>query len=136
MADGVLLHTHSWYSLLEGVSSPRALLERAARLGYKALALTDTNNLYGAVTFVEEAFHRDVRPLLGTRLRLGRQRCVALIAERVGYRSLCRILSRLHLEGEDPESVSRDAERGTLLDFPQPGRSPPGKLRRPACPGR
>ncbi len=98
----VSLHTHSWYSLLEGTASPKALLDRAARLGYKALALTDTNNLYGAVAFVEEAFHRDVRPLLGARLRLGRQQCVALIAERSGYRSLCRVLSRLHLEAEDP----------------------------------
>ena len=51
----VSLHTHSWYSLLEGVSSPDALLHRAASCGYYALALTDTNNLYGAVPFVEAA---------------------------------------------------------------------------------
>ena len=51
----VSLHTHSWYSLLEGASSPPALLARAADHGYTALALTDTNNLYGAVAFVEQA---------------------------------------------------------------------------------
>jgi DNA-directed DNA polymerase III PolC len=110
----VSLHTHSWYSLLEGVASPQALLERARELGCTTLALTDTNNLYGAVAFVEEAFRRDIRPLLGARLRLGRQRCVALIAERAGYRNLCRILSRLHLEGgDDPDSSP------TLLDLLQ-----------------
>jgi len=107
----VSLHTHSWYSLLEGVSSPQALLERARQLGYSTLALTDTNNLYGAITFVEEAYRRDVRPLLGARLRLGRQCCVALIAERGGYRNLCRILSRLHLEG------SEDSTSLTLMDL-------------------
>src|SRR5918911_1691443 len=93
----VSLHTHSWYSLLEGVSSPEALLARAAEGGHTALALTDTNNLYGAVAFVAEACRHGIRPLLGACLRQGRTRCVALIAERVGYRSLCRVLSRLHL---------------------------------------
>ena len=39
------LHTHSWYSLLEGVSAPEALLVRAAACGYSALVLTDSNNL-------------------------------------------------------------------------------------------
>ncbi len=94
----VPLHTHSWYSLLEGVSSLEQLLERARACGYKALALTDTNNLYGAVPFVELACRLGVRPLLGACLRQQRTRCVALIAERAGYRNLCRILSRLHLE--------------------------------------
>jgi DNA-directed DNA polymerase III PolC len=93
----VPLHVHSWYSLLEGASSPGALLERAATCGYTSLALTDTNNLYGAVAFVEEASRHGIRPLLGACLRHNGSRCVALIAERAGYRSLCRILSRLHL---------------------------------------
>jgi DNA-directed DNA polymerase III PolC len=92
----VSLHTHSWYSLLEGVSSPEALLARAAEGGHTAMALTDTNNLYGIVPFVEMAFGHGVRPILGACLKQQRTRCVALIAERAGYRSLCRILSRLH----------------------------------------
>jgi DNA-directed DNA polymerase III PolC len=97
----VLLHTHSWYSLLEGVASPETLLRRAADCGYTALALTDTNNLYGAVAFTELAHRHGVRPLLGACLRQNRTRCVALIAEPAGYRSLCRVLSRLHLS-RDP----------------------------------
>jgi error-prone DNA polymerase len=92
-----LLHAHSWYSLLEGASSPDALLERAAACGYTALALTDTNNLYGAVGFAELAYRRGLRPLFGACLRQHRCHCVALIADRAGYRSLCRVLSRLHL---------------------------------------
>ena len=61
----VALHTHSWYSLLEAVPSPEALLTRAAACGYTALALTDTNNLYGAVAFTELARRQGIRPLLG-----------------------------------------------------------------------
>jgi DNA-directed DNA polymerase III PolC len=93
----VSLHTHSVYSLLEGVAGLEELLGRAAACGQGALALTDTNNLYGAVAFSTLAHRHGIRPLLGACLRQQRSRCVALIAERAGYRSLCRILSRLHL---------------------------------------
>src|SRR5258707_9167776 len=101
----VSLHTHSWYSLLEGASSPDALLARGALCGYTALALTDTNNLYGAVPFVELAQRHGVRPLLGACLRQQRWRCVALIGEPAGYRNLCRILSRLHLDRASQTSL-------------------------------
>src|SRR5437868_1151800 len=91
------LHTHSWYSMLEGVSSPAALLSRAAACGYEAVALTDTNNLCGAVPFLGAAKQHGVRALLGACLRQQRTRCVALIAEPAGWRSLCKVLTRLHL---------------------------------------
>src|SRR5712692_6024394 len=97
MSDPIHLHVHSWYSLLEGASAPEALLDRAAACGYSALALTDTNNLYGAMAFTEAAVQRGVRPILGACLRQNRSRCVALIADQSGYRSLCRVLSRLNL---------------------------------------
>ncbi|HEY6074106.1 MAG TPA: PHP domain-containing protein, partial [Anaerolineales bacterium] len=45
------LHAHSYYSLLEGTSAPEALVARAAALGMPALALTDRDNLIGAVAF-------------------------------------------------------------------------------------
>src|SRR5260370_40819187 len=82
------LHAHSCYSLLEGASGPDALLARAAAAGYRALALTDTNNLLGAVGFVDAAVRYGVRPLLGACLRQGRTRCVALAADRTGYANL------------------------------------------------
>jgi DNA polymerase III alpha subunit len=96
------LHVHSWYSLLEGASSPEALLDRAQACGYTALALTDSNNLYGAVAFAELAHRRGLRPIFGACLRQHRSRCVALVADHAGYRNLCRILSRLHLDGKRP----------------------------------
>jgi DNA-directed DNA polymerase III PolC len=110
-----LLHVHSWYSLLEGASSPEALLQRAAACGYTALALTDTNNLYGMVPFAELAYRHGLRPLLGACLRQHRFHCVALVADRAGYRSLCRVLSHLHLDaGDTPNLVPllRDNNEG------------------------
>jgi DNA-directed DNA polymerase III PolC len=97
MSSPTSLHTHSWYSLLEGVSSPDALVARAAACDYTSLALTDTNNLYGAVPFVETAHRHGIKALLGACLRQHRTRCVALIAEPAGWASLCRILTRLHV---------------------------------------
>jgi len=95
------LHTHSWYSLLEGANSPEALVQHSARLGNTSLALTDTNNLYGAVSFVAACRTHGIKPLLGSTLRHRGQEVVALVADASGYRSLCRILSRIHLEPSD-----------------------------------
>jgi DNA polymerase III alpha subunit len=68
-APFVSLHTHSHFSLMEGVDAPEALLQRAADLGYDALALTDSNALHGAVAFVEAARRFPVRPILGATAR-------------------------------------------------------------------
>ena len=110
MPHCVPLHVHSHFSLLEGVDAPDALLARAAICGYSALALTDSNNLYGAVAFTEASRHHGVRPILGACLRHGSQRCTVLIADAIGYASLCRVLSRLHLQSPPSlfESVPLD----------------------------
>jgi error-prone DNA polymerase len=45
------LHCHSNYSFLDGASHPHDLVERAAELGYEALAITDHDGFYGAAKF-------------------------------------------------------------------------------------
>ena len=45
------LHTASAFSFLRGASQPDALIERAAALGYPALALLDADGVYGAPQF-------------------------------------------------------------------------------------
>src|SRR6266545_1187621 len=59
------LHAHSAYSFLDGASTPEELVEEAARLDLRALALTDHNGLYGAVRFAEAAAELDVRTVFG-----------------------------------------------------------------------
>jgi len=111
----VCLHAHSWYSFREGAASPTTLLDRAVAAGYSALALTDTNGLYGAVPFVEGAVRRGVRPFLGAALRQGGTRAVALIESPTGYASLCRVLSRLHLHAGPGAPPPEEQEDGSLL---------------------
>ena len=96
------LHTHSFYSLLEGTSSPEALLRRAKEGDLEALALTDTNNLYGVVPFVELAARHGLRPIVGACLEHQGSRAVALVADDDGYRNLCRVISRVQLAGVTP----------------------------------
>ena len=61
----VHLHTHSHYSLLDGVGKLDALLARAKELEMPALALTDHGNLYGALEFYQKALDVGVKPILG-----------------------------------------------------------------------
>lgn len=103
MADSgyVELHCHSYYSLLDGASSPEALVERAAALGYPALALTDHNGLYGVVRFGQAARERGLKPIFGAELTLTDIGHLTLLAEdRRGYASLCRLISAGQLAGQ------------------------------------
>ena len=101
MLDFVHLHTHSCYSFHEGTDFPAHLATRAARLGCRALALTDTNGLYGAIPFVTAAREEGIIPLLGVLLDGGREdgpKAVVLGRGKPGYAALCRLVTRRHLE--------------------------------------
>lgn len=62
--DFVHLHLHSDYSLLDGAIQHEALAEQAQRLGFKAIAVTDHGNMFGAMGFANamksrrQAHHR------------------------------------------------------------------------------
>lgn len=101
MPDYVELHCHSYFSLLNGASSPEALVERAAALGYPALALTDHNGLYGAVRFWQAARERGIQPLVGAEVTLTDDSHLTLLAEdQRGYANLCRLISVGQLAGQ------------------------------------
>ena len=68
--DYIELRAHSAYSLLRGTSPPESLVAQAAHLGMKGLALTDHNNVYGAVSFQKTAQALDIQPILGAELTI------------------------------------------------------------------
>ena len=68
--DYIELRAHSAYSLLRGTSPPETLVAAAANLGMKSLALTDHNNVYGAVSFQKAAGALDIQPILGAELTI------------------------------------------------------------------
>src|SRR5258708_36331403 len=89
MPGFVNLHTKSHYSFLDGASGVDDLLDAAVAFGQDALALTDTNGLYGAVRFWNAARERKVKPIFGVELRLVDADPVTLLAmDRTGWTSL------------------------------------------------
>ncbi|MFL5093971.1 MAG: DNA polymerase III subunit alpha [Xanthobacteraceae bacterium] len=119
--DFVHLHVHSSYSLLEGALTIARLAQLAKADRQPALALTDSDNMFGALEFSEKMADAGVQPIIGTALSIdfgdteagargngqavARPRLVLLAAREEGYRSLMRLSSRAFLEtpsGEPP----------------------------------
>jgi error-prone DNA polymerase len=107
------LHAHSAYSFLDGASTPEELVEEAARLDLRAIALTDHNGLYGAVRFAEAAVELDISTVFGAELSLWSEgvgsrtddpdpagpHLLVLARGPEGYRRLSRQLAAAHLAG-------------------------------------
>src|SRR5215471_13161956 len=97
----VPLHVHSYFSLLRGVDSPETLARRAAELGYRALALTDRDALYGAIRFRLACRAAGLAPVFGAEVTLDDRFLVTLLAaDRAGYANLARLLSESRLAHE------------------------------------
>jgi len=93
----VHLNCHSYYSLLSGTNSVKELMEEAKRLGMKALALTDTNGMYGAVEFYRAAKEAGIKPIIGADIRYGEERALLLALDREGFGAISRILTDMHM---------------------------------------
>jgi DNA polymerase-3 subunit alpha len=108
----VHLHVHSSYSLLEGALPIARLAALAKADRQPALALTDTDNMFGVLEFSEKLAGLGIQPIVGCALGIdfGDQesragvieqswpRLVLLAAGEDGYRSLMRLCSRAYLE--------------------------------------
>ncbi len=103
------LLVRSHYSLMRGTASPASLCRAAREMGYTHLALTDTDNLYGLWHFLTACRREGVTPIVGAEVTdPGRaRRAVCLVENNAGYRSLCRLLTRRHL---DPAAFDLSAE--------------------------
>jgi error-prone DNA polymerase len=118
--DYVELHCHSAYSFLDGASDPAELAATAADLGHEALALTDHDNVCGAMEFAHACKGVGVRPIIGCELtvevprRMPRPVHVTLLVEDArGWASLCRLITEAHRGTRDqreplPPSITID----------------------------
>ncbi len=113
------LHTHSAYSFLDGACTPEDLVEEAARLDLRAIALTDHDGLYGVVRFAEAAKELDVATVFGAELSLGGgsrtdepdppgPHLLVLARGAEGYRRLSRQLASAHLAGGEKGKLCYD----------------------------
>ncbi len=109
----VHLHTHSYYSLLEGLSSPTALAMRAKEIGSPAAALTDRASMYGAVEFYKACKEQDIAPVIGTEVYVAatsrfdmtqatgtkKNNLILIAYNHEGYKNLLHITTKAHTEG-------------------------------------
>ena len=65
MARFVHLHSHTQYSLLDGLSKIPELVKRVKELGMEALAITDHGVMYGAIEFYKLAKKEGAKPIIG-----------------------------------------------------------------------
>ncbi|MFT5700345.1 MAG: DNA-directed DNA polymerase III PolC [Desulforhopalus sp.] len=90
-----LFRVRSYYSLLQGTSSPEFLCQRAKSMGYKGLALTDRDNLYGLWRFLKGCKQTGLKPIVGAEIsEPGSDRLITcLVQNKDGYSNLCRLIT-------------------------------------------
>lgn len=107
------LHTHSHYSLLDGMTKIPDMVKQAKAYGMGAIALTDHGVMYGAIEFYRECKKHDIKPIIGcevyvaNRSRLQKEPRVdnkryhltLLAKDNVGYQNLIKLTTAAHLEG-------------------------------------
>jgi len=111
----VHLHVHTEYSMLDGAVRIPDLMDKAARRGMPAVAMTDHGNLHGAISFLKYAKKYEVKPIIGCEIYLapgdmtekghqpGKKKpythLTLLAKDEQGYGNLVRLVTKAHLEG-------------------------------------
>src|SRR3989338_9025249 len=115
MSEFIHLHTHSHYSLLDGLSKVEDLVELAKKFKMPALAITDHGNLYGAIEFYTLAKKAGIKPIVGVEayMTAGRREdrsaetnggkryyhLTLLVKNLKGYKNLIKLVTTANLEG-------------------------------------
>ena len=109
----VHLHTHTEYSLLDGFSNIKKLVQRAAELEMPALAITDHGTMFGVIDFYNAATDAGIKPIVGLEAYMAARRMtdrqvqfdkksshlLLLAQNQTGYQNLLKIASAAQLEG-------------------------------------
>ena len=112
-AEFVHLHTHSHYSLLNAIPTPKELIAAAQADNQDAMAITDNGALYGAIDFYTKAKDAEIKPIIGLDAFLAprtrfdkepqidkpRSRVILLAKTFAGYQNLIEIVTRSNVEG-------------------------------------
>ncbi|MBI1723615.1 MAG: error-prone DNA polymerase [Gemmatimonadetes bacterium] len=107
-AEYVELHCHSGFSLLDGASNPETLIARAAAIGMTAIALTDHDDLGGAVRWAEAGREYGVEALIGLEATVAKSHLTLLAMDEAGYRNLSRLVTLARAGDRGAPAVSWD----------------------------
>ena len=113
-SDFVHLHTHTYHSLLDGLTKIDDLVDNVKASGMEAVAITDHGTMSGAIEFFKEATSKGVKPILGieayvaARTRFDRDpsydkpryHLVLLVKNQIGWQNLCSLTTKAWVEGQ------------------------------------
>lgn len=113
MPHFIHLHTHSHYSLLDGLSKVDEMVKLAASRGMPALGITDHGNMHGAIEFYKECKKAGIKPIIGVEAYITpdsrhqkrpgidttRYHLTLLAKNLTGYKNLIKLVTLSHTEG-------------------------------------
>ena len=123
-ADFVHLRVHTAYSLSEGAIRVKELAKMCQEYLMPAVAITDTNNLFGGLEFSGACVDSGVQPIIGCQLSIIREKSggpqrqgdgetdniVVLVQNDTGYRNLLKLLGLAYLGHADDEDAGDDPQ--------------------------
>jgi len=106
----VPLHTHTEYSLLDGAIKIPDLLNFAKEQNWKAVAITDHGNIFGAINLFQQAPKFGIKPILGSEMYFvpdAKQKnanekyfhILLIVQNKIGYKNLCQLMAYSYQEG-------------------------------------
>lgn len=109
----VHLHTHTHYSLLDGMSKIENLIAVAKKDGMPAIAITDHGNMYGAIEFYKKCKSAGIKPIIGVEAYVANRRrfdkepnidnkryhLILLAKNLTGYKNLIKMVTLANTEG-------------------------------------
>ncbi len=104
------LHVHTDFSLLDGAISLKRLIRYGKENNFKALAISDHGNIFGAVKFFELCKKEAIKPILGMEayLAVDAQKkdvdnkyyhLLLIVQNSIGYKNLCKLIAYSFKEG-------------------------------------
>src|SRR3989344_6006462 len=103
------LHVHSHYSLLKALPKIPELVAAAKAAGCEVLALTDLDNLYGAIEFYKECKKQKIKPIIGLDAHVCAGHRTLLYAKNIeGYHNLLAIVTKAHFASPQHPTTTED----------------------------
>ncbi len=90
---------------MRGTATQQFLLAQAKKYGMQHLALTETNGVWGFIRFVQHAKAADISPIAGTNIITAKDDVILLVENQIGYENLCRAISKVHDDNQQPLST-------------------------------
>ena len=110
MKQFVHLHVHTEFSLLDGLARIEKLIDITKERGWKAVAITDHGNMFGALKFYETCILNGIKPIIGCEFYIARDHkvkntkddighLILLAKNNEGYHNLLKLISIAHVDG-------------------------------------